>query len=70
MLRQKRNDEEEAKGNYMVQLDQTNTVQREHYSRAMPAVFDVCFMYSRDVWSGMICMLICVAITENGREAH
>ncbi|XP_062515709.1 formin-binding protein 1-like [Corticium candelabrum] len=39
-LRQKRNDEEEAKGNYVVQLDQTNRLQREHYSRAMPAVFD------------------------------
>jgi thyroid hormone receptor interactor 10 len=39
-LRQKRTDEEEAKGNYMLQLDQTNNVQREHYSRAMPAIFD------------------------------
>ena len=50
---------EESKNNYLLTLEATNKVQRDHYEKDMPAIFSVCVSYcSCYIHSNMLCILL------------
>ena len=50
---------EESKNNYLLTLEATNKVQRDHYEKDMPAIFSVCVSIAAATYIRICCVSYC-----------